>query len=95
MGTIRTQSSWSSTIRFIFHWRTTTTSRITAEMASSLINDCGYTMNISRNLIDAGLIVLRDRTYDLLQAMREDSTSKETGPDAEDISGLEARASSS
>lgn len=33
--------------------------RITPEMASSLINDSGYTQNISRNLIDAGLIVLQ------------------------------------
>ena len=70
--------------------------RITAQMASSLINDCGYTLNISRNLIDAGLIVLRDRTYELLQASKEDPTALETGPEAddEDISGLEARASS-
>ena len=70
--------------------------RITPEMASSLINDSGYTQNICRNLINAGLVVLRDRTYDLVQVAREEMTSTEAGlkDDAEDISGAEARASS-
>ena len=35
--------------------------RISPEMATSLINDSGYTQNIGRRLVEAGLIVLGDR----------------------------------
>ncbi len=70
--------------------------RITPEMASSLINDSGYTLNISRRLVDAGLIVLRDRTYDYLRALDGEPPVEDTGGDetVEEISGVEARAAS-
>ena len=32
--------------------------RMTPELATSLINDCGSNMNISRRLIDAALVAL-------------------------------------
>ena len=70
--------------------------RITPEMGTSLINDSGYTQNISRRIIDAGLIVLRDRTYDLLLAAQHDLPSTGTGAEevVEEISGHETRAAS-
>lgn len=66
--------------------------RITPEMATSLINDSGYTQNIGRRLIEAGQVVLRDRTYDLISAARRGAAENETP--AEDVSGIEARAAS-
>ncbi len=70
--------------------------RITPEMATSLINDSGYTQNIGRRLIEAGLIVLRDRTYDLLSSTARGavSTEEDDQKPAEEISGIEARATS-
>ena len=39
-------------------------------MATSLINDSGYVINISRKLAEASQVVLRDRTYDLVMSAR-------------------------
>ncbi len=70
--------------------------RITPSMATSLINDSGYVMNIGRKLSEAGMIVLNDRTYDLLMSAKSgggDGTELETVDDQEAV-GLEARAQS-
>jgi len=63
---------------------------ITPEMATSLINDTGYTMNISHRLIDAALTVLGERTQMYLQAVEGSADSVEA--DEKAISGVEARA---
>ncbi len=63
---------------------------ITPEMATSLINDTGYTMNISHRLIDAALTVLGERTQMYLQAVEGGADSAEA--DEKAISGVEARA---
>ena len=68
--------------------------RITPKMATSLYNDSGFTQNISRNLIDAGLLVLRDRTYDLMTTALDKSGDLEDLEAADEISGAEARAAS-
>jgi phosphate:Na+ symporter len=70
--------------------------RITPEMATSLINDSGYVMNIGRKLAQAGLLVLRDQTYDLLMSLRAESEAQGAGgAEAESgLSGIEARAES-
>jgi phosphate:Na+ symporter len=70
--------------------------RITPEMATSLINDSGYVMNIGRKLAQAGLLVLRDQTYDLLMSLRAESEEQGAGgAEAESgLSGIEARAES-
>jgi phosphate:Na+ symporter len=44
--------------------------RITPTMGTSLINDNGYVMNIGRKLSEAGMIALKDGTYDLLMSAR-------------------------
>ena len=71
--------------------------RITPEMATSLINDSGYVMNIARKLAQAGLLVLQDRTYDLIMSMRaEDETPGSGGAAGEsEVPGVEARAQTS
>ena len=68
---------------------------ITPGMATSLINDSGYTMNICRKLADAGLIVLSDGTYDLLASARTDADEPEGAEGLDgDVRGMEARAQS-
>ena len=57
-------------------------SKITREMATSLINDSGYARNISRKLIKSGRKVLKDDTYDVLMAAREDELADEDEPEA-------------
>jgi phosphate:Na+ symporter len=66
--------------------------RITPDMATSLINDSGYVMNIGRKLAEAGLIVLRDQTYDLLMSLRAVEIA-EAAAEGE-VAGIEARAQS-
>ncbi len=70
--------------------------RITPEMATSLINDSGYTQNIGRRLIEAGQIVLSDQTYDLISATAREEPSAEASDEesVEEKSGIEARATS-
>jgi len=45
--------------------------RISAVMASSLINDNAYAQNIADKLINVASTVSHDRTYDLMRSMRE------------------------
>ncbi len=67
--------------------------RITPAMATSLLNDSGYVMNISRKLSEAGLIMLRDQTYDFLQEMRAAAGGQGSGTAVgEPVVGIEARA---
>ncbi|MEM7025924.1 MAG: hypothetical protein AAF637_25585, partial [Pseudomonadota bacterium] len=67
--------------------------RITPAMATSLLNDSGYVMNISRKLSEAGLIVLRDETYEFLQSVRAATGEEGDGTlDADAAVGIEARA---
>jgi phosphate:Na+ symporter len=67
--------------------------RITPAMATSLLNDSGYVMNISRKLSEAGLIVLRNKTYDFLQQMRAATGGQGSGTAVADaVVGIEARA---
>ncbi len=70
--------------------------RITPTMATSLINDSGYVMNIGRKLSEAGLIVLRDRTYDLLMSAKagDDEGAEIRFTEDKEEAGLEARAQS-
>jgi phosphate:Na+ symporter len=69
--------------------------RITPAMATSLMNDSGYVMNISRKLSEAGLIMLRDQTYEFLQTVRADAEQQGSGTAVEDaVVGIEARAQS-
>lgn len=70
--------------------------RITAQMGTSLINDSGYVMNIARKLARAGLLVVRDQTYDAIMSMRaEEGAQASGGGETEDqVSGIEARAES-
>ena len=53
-------------------------------------------MNIARKLARAGLLVLQDRTYDLLMSMRAEDETPGTGSAAgeSDVPGIEARAQS-
>jgi phosphate:Na+ symporter len=67
--------------------------RITPAMATSLLNDSGYVMNISRKLSEAGLIMLRDQTYDALQQIRAEAGGQGSGSAVGDpVAGIEARA---
>jgi phosphate:Na+ symporter len=66
--------------------------RITPDMATSLINDSGYVMNIGRKLAEAGLIVLRDQTYDLLMSLRAVEVAEAAAKG--EVAGIEARAQS-
>jgi len=45
--------------------------RISAVMASSLINDNAYAQNVADKLINVASTVSHDRTYDLMRSMRE------------------------
>ena len=62
-------------------------------MATSLINDSGYVINISRKLAEASQVVLRDRTYDLVMSARAgDVGDADSGVASEDnVAGVEVR----
>ena len=70
--------------------------RITPTMGTSLINDNGYVMNIGRKLSEAGMIALKDGTYDLLMSARagDDEGTEHGSANDQKAAGLEARAQS-
>ena len=65
--------------------------RISPEMATSLINDSGYTLNISRRLTNAAMIALGEPTQAYLQKLEGE---EDPAADEEEMSGMEARAAS-
>ena len=65
--------------------------KITPDMATSLINDNGYTQNIALKLMHGAQIVFGETLYELMVAAQE---AVHAGAEGQELTGSEARAAS-